>query len=66
MATETHYPRRTRARLEKVIPQLDRAVPLKVRAYQGTSEGSSAEVFMLGYINTPSREGRTENLGNVI
>ena len=32
-----------------MVPQLDRAVPLKARACEGTSEGSSTEVFMLGY-----------------
>ena len=32
-----------------MAPHLDRAVPLKVRACQGTSEGSSGEVFMLGH-----------------
>ena len=32
-----------------MVPQLDRAVILKVRACQGTPEGSSAEVFMLGH-----------------
>ena len=31
----------------RVIPQIDRAVPLKVRACEGTSEGSLVEVFML-------------------
>ena len=40
---------RARTKLEKVIAQIDRAVPLKVRACEGTSEGSSAEVFMLGH-----------------
>ena len=39
--------RRARTKLERVIAQIDRAVPLKVRAYEGTSEGSSAEIFML-------------------
>ena len=33
----------------RVIAQIDRAVPLKVRACQDTYEGSSAEVFMLGH-----------------
>ena len=33
----------------RVIAQIDRVVPLKVRACYGTSEGSSAEVFMLGH-----------------
>ena len=32
-----------------MVPQLDRAVPLKVQAGEGTSEGSSTEVFMLGH-----------------
>ena len=32
-----------------MVPQLDRAVPLKVRACQGASEGSLAEVFVLGH-----------------
>ena len=32
-----------------MVPQFDRAVPLKVRACEGTSEGSSSEVFMLGH-----------------
>ena len=32
-----------------MIPQLDRAVPLKVRVCEDTSEGSSTEVFMLGH-----------------
>ena len=41
--------RRARTKLERVITQIDRAVPLKVRACEGTSEGSSAEVFMLGH-----------------
>ena len=40
--------RRARTKLERVIAQIDRAVPLKVRASKVTSEGSSAEVFMLG------------------
>ena len=30
-----------------MVPQLDRAVPLKVRACEGRSEGSLTEVFML-------------------
>ena len=38
---------RARTKLERVIAQIDRAVPLKVCACGGTSEGSSAEVFML-------------------
>ena len=41
--------RRARTKLERVIAQIDRAVPLKVRAWGGTLEGSSAEVFMLGH-----------------
>ena len=41
--------RRARTKLERVIAQIDRAVPLKVRACEGTSEGSSAEVFVLGH-----------------
>ena len=43
------YPcsRRARTKLERVIAQIDRAVALKVRACEGTSEGSSAEVFMI-------------------
>ena len=41
--------RRARTKLERVIAQIDRAVPLKVRACESTSEGSSAEVFMLGH-----------------
>ena len=36
-------------KLERVVTQIDRAVPLKVRACEGTSEGSSDEVFMLGH-----------------
>ena len=40
--------RRARTKLERVIAQIDRAVPLKVRACEGTSGGSSAGVFMLG------------------
>ena len=32
-----------------MVPQLDRAVPLKVHACQGISEGSSADVFVLGH-----------------
>ena len=40
--------RRARTKLERVIAQIDRAVPLKVRASKVTSEGSLAEVFMLG------------------
>ena len=50
--------RRARTKLERVIAQIDGAVPLKVRACEGTSEGSSAEVFILGYAlyrsNSPS------------
>ena len=38
--------RRARTKLERVIAQIDRAVPLKVRACKSTSEGLSAEVFM--------------------
>ena len=43
------YPcsRRARTKLETVIAQIDRAVPLKVRACEGTSQGSWTEVFML-------------------
>ena len=36
-----------RTKLERVIAQIVRAVPLKVRACEGTSEGSLAEVYML-------------------
>ena len=39
--------RRARTKLERVIAQTDRAVPLKVRACEGTSEGLSPEVYML-------------------
>ena len=39
--------RRARTKLEWVIAQIDRAVPLKVRACEGTSEGSPAEGLML-------------------
>ena len=42
--------RRARTKLKRVIAQIDRAVPLKVRAAcEGTSKGSSAEIFMLGH-----------------
>ena len=41
--------RRARTKLERVIAQIDRGVPLKVRACEGTSEGSWAELFMLGH-----------------
>ena len=33
----------------RVVPELDRAAPLKVCACQGTSESSSGELFMLGH-----------------
>ena len=33
-----------------MVPQLDRAVPLKVRTCEGTSQGSSTEVLMLGHV----------------
>ena len=43
-----------------MAPQLDRAVPLKVRACHGTSESSSAEFFMLRHAlcrsNSPSEK----------
>ena len=39
--------RRARTKLERVIAQIDRAVPLKVRACEGTPESSSAEDVML-------------------
>ena len=42
-------PRLTPKRLERVVSQLDRAAPLKVRACKGTSEGSSTEVLKLGH-----------------
>ena len=41
--------RLVRTRLEKEVPQLDRAAPLKVRACRGTGEGWSVEVFTLGH-----------------
>ena len=43
----TPLPRRARTKLDRVISQIDRAAPLKVRACEGTSEGSSAEVLYL-------------------
>ena len=46
-AHKHHCSRRARTELERVIAQIDRAVPRKVCACEGTSEGSSAEVFML-------------------
>ena len=49
MATETPARGSRGTRLERVVPQIDRAVPLKMRACEGTSEGSSTEVFMLGH-----------------
>ena len=42
--------RRARTKLERVMAQIDRAVPLKVRACEGTSEGSSTEAFMLEHV----------------
>ena len=39
--------RRARTKRERMIAQTDRAGPLKVCACEGTSEGSSAEDFML-------------------
>ena len=46
---DTRFPisRRARAKLGRVLAQINSPVPLKVRACGGTSEGSSAEVFML-------------------
>ena len=37
-----------RALLEKVVPKLYKAIPLKVCAFQGTSKGSSCEFLCLG------------------
>ena len=53
--------RRTRTKLERVIAQIDRAVPLKVRACEGTSVGSSAEVFMFGHALCRSLIRRRKN-----
>ena len=48
MATETPA-RGSREECWRACFLLDRAVPLEVRACEGTSEGSSTEVFMLGH-----------------
>ena len=37
--------RRARTRLEREVPQLDRAALLKIRACRGRGEGSSVEVL---------------------
>ena len=53
------WSRRARTKLKRVIAQIDRAVPLKVRACEGIPEGSSAEVFMLEHAlcrSNPSSE----------
>jgi len=39
--------RRARTQLGRVLAQINSPGPLKVHACEGTSEGSSAEVFML-------------------
>ena len=53
--------RRARTKLQRVIAQIDRAVPLKVRACEGTSEGSSAETFMLGHTLCRSNSSSEES-----
>ena len=53
MATETPYPRLARTRLERVVPQLDRAVPLKVRACEGRLKFLCLAMLCVALIRRP-------------
>ena len=59
---DTRFPisRCARTKLGRVLARINSPVLLKVRACEGTSEGSSAEVFMLEHalcrLNAPSEK----------